>query len=109
MRTDHCFYLSIEGGYGGVLFQTAEEFGRFIGRAEAVVSGLTLSRHFGKAEKMAACAVAETMQRQEETLGIASESVGAHSVSYVQGTDGPHAALISAAKQYLKGGGVRWV
>lgn len=58
-----------------------------------------------EALKMACCAVAEVYAQAEKKIGIASESVGSYSVSYVGESD-MNSLMASTARQYLANAGL---
>lgn len=76
------------------------------GRAAPIVEAGTDTETIDKIQ-MATCAIAEEIQKTNESggnAGIASESVGSHSVSYIQTQEtklSPRAKYEAVAKDYL--------
>ena len=110
MTTSYVTYTYYTTTYLGTVIASAD-FARWALRASAVIDRLTYGRAATETDvtkvdaiKMATCAVAETLQTQDGAADgmIASESIGSHSVSYVQGsTKSKEGAQSDAASLYL--------
>ena len=96
---DNIYYRSV---YLGTEI-APDEFPRLCARASAYLDGVSASADHpdDDAVKMAACAVAEAWQRNEEGGEVVSQSVGSWSKTYASSGKTKTDALLEAARLYL--------
>lgn len=110
MFADYIFYQ--ETYLGNKI--TATDFDRLIIRAgfylQQITGGKAEKQADTEAVKMAACAVAEVWQENEQGGAVISESVGKWSRSYAEPSQSTSQQLYNAAALYLSGTGLlsRW-
>ena len=108
---DYAYYT---GTYKGNAI-AEEEFDRLITRASSYIDRVTAggasSSPSAEPVKMAACAVAEAWQVNEQGGELTSQSVGSWSRTFATKVKTPEARLYEAAAMYLEGTGLisRWV
>lgn len=105
---DYPFYVSI---YRGNQI-AASDFPRLITRASSYLNSMTRANPPEESLKMAACAVAEAWQTNEQGGDLASQSVGSWSKSFAQKKPkSDDQRLLDAAKLYLGNvvSNVRWL
>lgn len=102
---DYAFYTNIY--YGNQIFET--DFPRLITRASTYISRLNCTTTDETAKKMAACAVAEAWQTNDQGGDIVSQTVGSWSKAFAtKKTISDDQRLLAAAQLYL-GSCARWV
>jgi hypothetical protein len=115
--TAYATYSYYSGTYLGTAI-TSADFPRLALRASAVIDQLTFNRAATDTDnttaiEMATCALAEELQTidAEGAVGIQSESVGSHSVTYAQGSTMTLTAdqrLAKVARLYLANTGLMY-